>query len=81
MGSRRHQDRAISLVDAMLARIAGLTHVNTLAFGRLQAAMFEIMRGARSRGALHAAELTQLAAAYDLPFFGAFGVFLEGWAR
>ena len=38
-------DRAISLIDRMQTRIAGLTHVGTLAFGRMYAAMFELMRG------------------------------------
>jgi predicted ATPase len=74
-------NRAISLVDAMLTRIAGLTHAGTLAFGRLHAAMFELTRGDLSRAAPHAAELARLALAHHLPWFGAFGVFLEGWAN
>ena len=74
-------DRAISLVNAMLTRIAGLTHAGTLAFGRLHAAMFELTRGHLSRAAPHAAELARLARAHHLLWFGAFGVFLEGWAN
>ena len=38
-------DRAISLIDRMQTRIADLTHVGTLASGKLYAAMFELMRG------------------------------------
>ena len=45
-------DRAISLIDRMQTRIAALTHVGTLALGRMHAAMFELMRGdARARRA------------------------------
>ena len=38
-------DRAISLIDRMQTRIADLTHVGTLALGRIHAALFELMRG------------------------------------
>ena len=44
-------DRAISLIDRMQTRMAGLTHVGTLALGRMQAAMFELMRGDHTRAA------------------------------
>ena len=40
-------DRAISLIDRMQTRMAGLTHVGTLANGRIYAALFELMRGDR----------------------------------
>ncbi len=73
-------DRAISLIDRMQTRIAGLTHVGTLAFGRMHAAMFELMRGDHARAAPNAVELARLAREHDLPMFRAFGVFLEGWA-
>ncbi len=72
--------RAIALVDAMLTRIASLTHVGTLAFGRLHAAMFELIRGDLSRAAQHAVELARLAREHDLPMFRALGVFLQGLA-
>ena len=42
-------DRAISLIDRMQTRVAGLTHISTLAFGELYAAMFELMRGDHAR--------------------------------
>ena len=44
------------------------------------AALFELMRGDHARAAPNAFELARLAREHDLPMFGAFGVFLEGWA-
>ena len=73
-------DRAISLIDRMQTRIAGLTHVGTLAVGRMHAALFELMRGEHARVAPNVFELVRLAREHDLPKQGAFGVFLEGWA-
>jgi class 3 adenylate cyclase/predicted ATPase len=72
--------RAVSLVGRAEARIADLTHVGTLAPGRMHAAMFDLMRGDRARGAANAFELTRLAREFDLNLFRAFSVFLEGWA-
>jgi class 3 adenylate cyclase/predicted ATPase len=73
--------RAIALADQMIARIAGMTHVGTLAFARLFAAMFGIMCGDSSRAAPNAAELVRLTREHDLTMHRAFAVFLEGWAR
>ena len=73
-------DRAVSLIDRMQTRIADLTHVGTLAIGRMHAAMFELMRGDHARAAANAFELARLTREHDLPLFRAFGVFLEGWA-
>jgi class 3 adenylate cyclase/predicted ATPase len=73
-------DRAISLIDRMQTRMAERTHVGTLALGRMQAAMFELMRGDHARGAPHAFELARLAREHALPMWRAFGVFLQGWA-
>ena len=73
-------ERAVSLVGRADARIADLTHVGTLAPGRMHAAMFDLMRGDRARVAPSALELTRLAREFDLNLFRAFGVFLEGWA-
>ena len=64
----------------MQTRIAGLTHVGTLASGRMHAAMFELMRGDHARAAPNAFELARLAREHDLTMWRAFGVFLEGWA-
>ena len=71
-------DRAVSLNDRMQTRIADLTHVGTLAPGRIHAALFELMRGDRARAAPNALELARLAREHDLPMYRAFGVFLEG---
>ena len=73
-------DRAVSLNDRMQTRIADLTHVGTLAPGRMHAALFELMRGDRTRAAPNALELARLAREHDLPMYSAFGVFLQGWA-
>jgi predicted ATPase len=72
-------DRAISLIDRMQTRMANLTHVGTLANGRMYAALFELLRGDRARVAPNTFELVRLAQEYDLNLWRAFGVFLEGW--
>ena len=74
-------DRAISLIDRMQTRFADLTHVSTLAFGRMHAALFELTRDDQARAAPNAFELAPLTREHDLPLFRAFGVFLEGWAN
>jgi class 3 adenylate cyclase/tetratricopeptide (TPR) repeat protein len=75
-------DRAISLVDAMQKRAAEITHAGTLAFARLQTALFELMRGDNpARAEPSASELARLAREHKLPFFGACAVFLEGWVK
>ena len=63
-------DRAISLIERMQTRIAGLTHVGTLAFGKLHAALFELMRGDHARAAPNAFELARLAREHELPMCG-----------
>ena len=73
-------ERAISLVDGAQARIASLTHIGTHAYGKMHAAMFELMRGDLARAAQNAVELARLAREHDLPLWRAFGVFLEGLA-
>ncbi|HZZ21712.1 MAG TPA: hypothetical protein VFE60_03640, partial [Roseiarcus sp.] len=67
-------DRAISLIDRMQTRMADLTHVGTLAIGRMHAAMFEFMRGDHARGAPNAVELVRLTGEQELPMFRAYGV-------
>ena len=54
-------DRANSLIDRMQSRIADLTHVGMLAFGRMHWALFELMRGDHARAAPNAFELSRLA--------------------
>ena len=73
-------DRAISLIDRMQTRMASLTHVGTLANGRIYASLFELMRGDSARAAPNVFELARLAREQVLPMWGAVGVFLEGWA-
>ena len=72
-------DRAISLIDRMKTRVAGLTHISTLASGKLYAAMFELMRGDHLRATTNALELVRLTGEQELPMFRAYGVFLKGW--
>ena len=72
-------DRAISLIDRMQTRMADVTHVGTLALGRMHAALFELMRGDPARAAPSALELARLAREHDLNLWRAFGVFLQGW--
>jgi class 3 adenylate cyclase len=71
--------RAASLIDRMQTRIVDLTHVGTLAVGRLQTALFELMRGDAARAAPDVFELARLARGHDLSLFRACSVFLEGW--
>ena len=73
-------DRATSLIDRMQKRIADLTHVGTLAFAIMYAALSQLMRGDHGRAAPNAFELARLAREQELPMFRAFGVFFEGWA-
>ena len=73
-------DRAISLIDRMQARMANLTHVGSLAYGTMYAALFELMCGDQTRAAPNAFELARLSREHGLTMFRAFGVFLEGWA-
>ena len=60
-------DRAISLIDRMQTRMADLTHVGTLALGRMQAAMFELMRGDHTRARTNVSELARIVREHDLP--------------
>ena len=71
---------AVSLIARMQTRIADLTHVSTLAFGKMLAALFELMRGDDARASPNAFELARLTRDHDLNQWRAFGVFLEGSA-
>ena len=73
-------DQAISHIDRMQTRIAAVSHIGTLAMGRMHAAMFELMRADHARATENAVELTRLAREHELPMYRAFGAFLEGWA-
>ena len=75
-------DRAISLIEGMQKRAAAISHAGTLAFARLQTALFELMRGDDpARAEVSVSELARLARAHKLSFFGACAVFLEGWVK
>ncbi len=74
-------DRAISFIERMQERIAEISHAGSLAFARLQAALFELMRGDPARAEPNASELARLAREHKLPFHAAAAVFLEGWVR
>ena len=71
-------DRAISLIDRMQTRMADLSHVGTLAFGRMHTALFELMRGDPARAAPNAFELARLAREHDLVMWRALGRISSG---
>jgi class 3 adenylate cyclase/predicted ATPase len=73
-------DRAVSFIERMGARIAELSHVPTLAFGRVLEAFFALMRGDRPRARTSVSALARIVRDHDLPEFRAFGEFLVGWA-
>ena len=60
--------------------LAGVTHIGTRAYGKMFAAMFEVMRGDFSRAAPHTVEVVRLAREHDLQLWLAFGLVLEGSA-
>ena len=70
--------RAVSLVGDAEARIAGLAHVGTRAYGKMHAALFELMRGDFSRAASNGVELVRLAREHELPLVASVGVVLRG---
>jgi predicted ATPase len=72
-------DSAISLIELMQTRLAGLTHVGTLAFGKMHSALFDLMRGDHARATPKTLELANLAREHELAMYDAFGAFLHGW--
>ena len=58
--------RAVSLVDRMKTRIAGLSHATTLAHGALLAAFFALMRGDRPGARTSTHELAGVVREHDL---------------
>jgi tetratricopeptide (TPR) repeat protein len=59
-------ERAISLVEGAHQRIAGLAHAASRAYGRMHAAIFELMRGDVARIVSNATELARLANEHNL---------------
>ena len=74
-------ERAASFISRMLARMASLTHGNTIALGHMFAAQFALMHGGPMAGKANSLELARIASAHDLAQFRAFGMFFDGWAR
>src|SRR3984957_9941987 len=72
-------DSAISLIERMQTRLAGLTHLGMLAFGKMHSALFDLMRGDQARAAPRTLELANLAREHELAMYDAFGAFLHGW--
>jgi predicted ATPase len=72
--------RSIALVERAERRIEGISHIGTLAFGKMHAAMFEMMRGDYARALSNVPELVRVADEYNLKLWSAFGAFLRGWA-
>ena len=63
----------------MQSRLAGLTHVGMLAFGKLHSALFDLMRGDHTRATPKTFELASLAREHELAMYDALGAFLNGW--
>jgi predicted ATPase len=74
--------RALSpLVERAQERIDGVPHIASSAYAKMHAAMFELMRGDRSRTASNAGELSRVARDHDLKLWRAIGLYLEGWLK
>jgi class 3 adenylate cyclase/tetratricopeptide (TPR) repeat protein len=71
-------DRAVSLIERMEMRIAGLTHAHTLVLGKAYATQFAFMRGKQRHLAESALALTKVEREHDL---SGFAMFIEGLAR
>ena len=72
-------DSSISLIERMQTRLAGLTHVGMVAFGKMHSALFDLMRGDHARATPKTFELAGLAREHELAMYDAFGAFLHGW--
>jgi predicted ATPase len=73
-------ERADSLFGEAQARMAAHPHIGTRAYGKCTSTLFELIRGDLSRAEVHGVEAARLARQHDLPFWRAYGVFLEGLA-
>ena len=72
--------RAVSVFERMQARIAKVEHVGSRALGAAESAIFNLMRGDRTRAVPNIFELARLAREHGLTLFLAVAEFLEGWA-
>jgi class 3 adenylate cyclase/predicted ATPase len=73
--------RAGALLGDAEARMRDLAHIGTRMYGRIHAALFELIRGESSRATSNTAELARLVREHELPQWRAFVVFFEGLAR
>jgi predicted ATPase len=73
--------RAGALLGDAEARVRDLPHIGTRMYGRIHAALFELIRRDSSRATSNTAELTRLVHEHELPQWRAFAVFFEGLAR
>ena len=74
-------DLAASLIQQMLARMASLNHVTTLAIGNSYAVQFAMLCGDRKRGKANASEFARLAHEHNLSQLRIIAMFFEGWAK
>jgi predicted ATPase len=72
-------EQATSFMRRMHARAGSLAHVNTRAFGKLNAGMFGLLRQDVTGVAQNAFELTRLVREYDLTMFRGPALVLEAW--
>jgi predicted ATPase len=72
-------DAAIQSIEAVKKRVAGLSHIGTIAYAKMHAAVFELMRSEYVEAAPHARSLAELAREHDLKLWRLMGVFFEGW--
>jgi tetratricopeptide (TPR) repeat protein len=54
-------DHAVQSIEAATARASGLTHIGTVAYAKMHATMFEMLRGDFTKAAPHAKALAELA--------------------
>ena len=74
-------DLAASLIQQMLARMASLNHVTTLAIGNSYAVQFAMLCRDRKRGKANASEFARLAYEHNLSQLRVIAMFFEGWAK
>ena len=73
-------DHALSFIDRLHTRMGRVSHIASRSWGTMNSALLDLMRGDHARAAPKAFELVRLAREHELTMYGAFGVFLEGWA-
>jgi predicted ATPase len=74
-------ERAVSLIGDAHERLGMLLDMRTRAYGKMHAALFELMRRDFSRTTSNASEFAEVVREYDLTFWRPFSVFLDGWIK